>query len=174
MEPESSLQYSQQPATGPYPEPDEFIPHLCTLFTKDSLWYYPPILPRSSELPIPFRFADRNSVCLHLSHACFMPRLSYLPWFRTSVQVMKPLIFQSSPDSPLQCGPDGYPFCSTDPVQVTGTLRLEWTFLPKDNETVINLHTFVFVNSFSWYLLSSQNLRMYSPYHNSKCVTWFR
>jgi hypothetical protein len=27
MEPEVSLTYSQEPATGPYPEPDESIPH---------------------------------------------------------------------------------------------------------------------------------------------------
>jgi len=28
MEPESSLSYSQQPTTDPYPEPDESSPHL--------------------------------------------------------------------------------------------------------------------------------------------------
>jgi hypothetical protein len=32
MEPEGSLPYSQQPAAGPYPEPDESSPHLPTLF----------------------------------------------------------------------------------------------------------------------------------------------
>jgi hypothetical protein len=31
-EPEGSLLYSQQPITGPYPEPDESTPHLSTLF----------------------------------------------------------------------------------------------------------------------------------------------
>jgi hypothetical protein len=35
MEPEGSLPYSQQPATGSYPEPDESSPHLPTLFPKD-------------------------------------------------------------------------------------------------------------------------------------------
>jgi hypothetical protein len=32
MEPEVSLPCSQEPATGPYPEPDEANPRLLTLF----------------------------------------------------------------------------------------------------------------------------------------------
>jgi hypothetical protein len=36
MEPKGSLSCSQQPATGPYPEPDVANPHLSTLFPKDS------------------------------------------------------------------------------------------------------------------------------------------
>jgi hypothetical protein len=32
MEPEGLLSYSQEPATGPCPEPDESSPHLPTLF----------------------------------------------------------------------------------------------------------------------------------------------
>jgi DNA topoisomerase VI subunit B len=35
MEPEGSLQYLQQPANGPYPEPDESSPHPHTIFIKD-------------------------------------------------------------------------------------------------------------------------------------------
>jgi hypothetical protein len=31
MEPEGSLQCSQESASGPYPEPDEFNPHFSTL-----------------------------------------------------------------------------------------------------------------------------------------------
>jgi hypothetical protein len=36
MEPESSLPSSQQPATGPCPEPDESSPHLPTLFPQST------------------------------------------------------------------------------------------------------------------------------------------
>jgi hypothetical protein len=32
MEPEGSLPFSQEPATGPYPEPDESSTQLFTLF----------------------------------------------------------------------------------------------------------------------------------------------
>jgi hypothetical protein len=32
MEPESSLPCSQEPDTGPYPEPDEYNPHPQALF----------------------------------------------------------------------------------------------------------------------------------------------
>jgi hypothetical protein len=35
MEPKDSLPYSQRPIAGLYPEPDESIPHLSTLFTND-------------------------------------------------------------------------------------------------------------------------------------------
>jgi hypothetical protein len=37
MESEGSLRCSQEPATGPYPEPDESSPQLPTLFLSDPL-----------------------------------------------------------------------------------------------------------------------------------------
>jgi hypothetical protein len=35
MEPEGSLLFSQEPAIGPYPEPDDSNPHPQTLFLWD-------------------------------------------------------------------------------------------------------------------------------------------
>jgi hypothetical protein len=39
LEPEGS----QEPATGPYPQPDESSSHPLTLFHQDPFSYYPPI-----------------------------------------------------------------------------------------------------------------------------------
>jgi hypothetical protein len=43
MEPEGSLSCSQEPATVPYPEPDESNSHPPTVFPEDQFQYYPPI-----------------------------------------------------------------------------------------------------------------------------------
>jgi len=40
---EASLPYLQQPATGPYPEPDETNPYLLTLFPQDTFQCNPHI-----------------------------------------------------------------------------------------------------------------------------------
>jgi hypothetical protein len=45
MEPEGSLPCLQQPAKGPYPEPDESNPQPPNLFAKDPFEYYPPTFP---------------------------------------------------------------------------------------------------------------------------------
>jgi hypothetical protein len=42
MEPESSLPRSQEPATGPYPEPDESVPQHRKFFLYDPLTCYLP------------------------------------------------------------------------------------------------------------------------------------
>jgi hypothetical protein len=63
-------------------------------------------MPKTSEWFLPFRYSNQNFVCtFHLSHACYVPCTSHPPcpyhpnniW--CGVQVMKPLIMQSSPAS---------------------------------------------------------------------------
>jgi len=53
MEPEGSLPFSQNPTTGPYPEPDIASQHLLT--QRSHLRLCLPISP-------PFRFSDQNYV----------------------------------------------------------------------------------------------------------------
>jgi hypothetical protein len=43
MEPEGSLPYVQEPATGPCTQPHEFSPHPLTLSLIDPIYNYPPI-----------------------------------------------------------------------------------------------------------------------------------
>jgi hypothetical protein len=61
MEPECSLSCSQQPATGPYPEPDESTPHLPTLF---------------GVIPSLRVFREKSCMLTYLSPACYMLRPS--------------------------------------------------------------------------------------------------
>jgi hypothetical protein len=43
MEPEDSLLCSQEPVTGPYPEPDESSTYNLILFHQDPFEYYPTV-----------------------------------------------------------------------------------------------------------------------------------
>jgi hypothetical protein len=43
MEPEGSLPCSQEPSTGPYPEPDQFSPYGSILLLQDPFQYHCPI-----------------------------------------------------------------------------------------------------------------------------------
>jgi hypothetical protein len=83
MEPEGLLPCSQQPATGPYPEPDASSPQLRPYFPKiHSNIILSPML-RSSENCLPFRFSDQNFVCISRSLPCLLhvpPILSNLTW----------------------------------------------------------------------------------------------
>jgi hypothetical protein len=78
-------------------------------------------MTRSSEWSLPLKFSDQNYLLIsHLPHGCHMPRSSDPPWFHHqtniwwSLQVMKPLIMQSSPVSrnllPLRSKHSQHPF----------------------------------------------------------------
>jgi hypothetical protein len=83
MEPEASSPYSQQPSTGPYPEPDKSNPDLPTLFLLRSILIL--ISHLHLGLPsglFPLGFAIKMFVYFsHISHSCYMPRPSHPPWF---------------------------------------------------------------------------------------------
>jgi hypothetical protein len=103
QEPEGSSPHSQQPATGPYPEPVESSPHPPAYLPKIN---YDPILlstARSSEWSLSFGLSHQNLVSL-LFHACHMPCPPHSLWFDLPniwgwVQITKLLIVQLPPFS---------------------------------------------------------------------------
>jgi hypothetical protein len=69
MEPEGPLPYSQEPATGPYPEPDKSTPHFPILFPEDMFPHYYRIYAQVFRVFFPIRFSDQNFVLIsHLSY----------------------------------------------------------------------------------------------------------
>jgi hypothetical protein len=64
MKAEDSLPRSQQPATGPYPEPDESSSHPHMLFISGSFRYYSPVIrqPVSSSSSLRDLIYSENSV----------------------------------------------------------------------------------------------------------------
>jgi len=60
MKPKSSLQCSQDAATGPYPEPDESSPQPPSLFLKIHSNIIFPSTPRSSNWSLLFRFSKQK------------------------------------------------------------------------------------------------------------------
>jgi hypothetical protein len=65
MEEETSLPCLQEPATDPYPNPDEFNPHtLPPHFPKINFNINLQSMPRSSEWSLSFRLSDQNFVLL--------------------------------------------------------------------------------------------------------------
>ena len=105
MEPESSLPYSQAPATCPYPEPTPSSPH-------NPLIYLNMILPSTSLSPqwsLSLRLPHQNLVHTSpFSHTRYMSRPSHSSRFYQpyniwwAVQIIKLLIMQFSP---LSCYP---------------------------------------------------------------------
>jgi hypothetical protein len=83
QEPEGSSPHSQQPATGPSPEPVESNPHpQANLPTIHSDPIFPPT-PRSSKWSLSFRLSHQNLVHSSLlSHACHMIRESDV-WYKS-------------------------------------------------------------------------------------------
>jgi hypothetical protein len=78
MEPKYLLLCSQQLATRTYHKPDEPNPYRSTLFLEVPFHIIFPSTSRSPTRSPPFRFYDKNVVCIfRLSRACYMAHLSY-------------------------------------------------------------------------------------------------
>jgi len=61
MDPEGSFVSSQQPATAPYPKPDESSPRLPILFLEDPFnTNHPPTLPSAQSLSC--SFSNQNPI----------------------------------------------------------------------------------------------------------------
>jgi hypothetical protein len=108
MEPKGSLPCSQDPSTGPYPEPDQEIHDLPTYICKIHSNVILSTMPTSFELTLPFMFHVTRSkfrTQFLFPQCVLMPRPSQSPWLDHpnniwwSVQVLKFLIMQSSPVS---------------------------------------------------------------------------
>ena len=75
MEPEGSSPRLQQPATCPYPEPDQSSRCLPSHFLKISVNIILPYMPRCSKWSLSPTFPHQNPVCTSpLPHTCYMPR----------------------------------------------------------------------------------------------------
>jgi hypothetical protein len=80
-EPEVSSPHSQQPDTGPYPEPIESTPSPPANLPKIHSDPIISSMPRSSEWSLSFELSHQNLVHFSLlSHACHMPCLLHPPW----------------------------------------------------------------------------------------------
>jgi len=82
MEPQGSLPCSEEPATGPYTEPDSSTPQLSIHFFRINSNAILQSTPRSSKWSLTFSFPEQNYVCvispcvLHVSRILFSLILS--------------------------------------------------------------------------------------------------
>ena len=77
IEPESSLPYSQVPATCPYPEPTPSSPHHPLPLSAGPSYCYPPIYVWVSPV-VSFPQASPPKPCAHLSPPPYAPHFSIL------------------------------------------------------------------------------------------------
>jgi hypothetical protein len=77
MKPEDSLRCSQEPATGPNPEPDKWVNNFPRYFPEIHSNIILQSKPGSSELSLPFVFSDQNFVCI--SRLFYKYMLIYIP-----------------------------------------------------------------------------------------------
>jgi hypothetical protein len=103
MEPRGSLLCSQEPSTGPYPEPDQSSPYHPILSKINFNIIHPPRSWFSSGI-FAFWLPHQYATCISLlHHLCYMPCPSHPPWFDHSnytwqrAQVMKHLVMHFSP-----------------------------------------------------------------------------
>ena len=108
MNPGSLLQYSQEPATCPYPEPDQSSPCSTSYILKNHIHIILLFTPRSTDLPLCFSFPHQilawNSP---LPQTCYLPRPSHCfgytlvaLWFR---RTCRPYLLVG-PTAGLNCG----------------------------------------------------------------------
>jgi hypothetical protein len=78
MEPDGSLPYSEEPSTGPYPQPDESSLHHPILFLlRPILTSYSRLRLRLRSGLYPSGFFTKLLYAFLFPHSCYMPCKSY-------------------------------------------------------------------------------------------------